>query len=368
MRAIAQVVRTVHELRLVTEEWLRFLAGQPHGANMRNDPRRILLVLEQNPAVVPRIVLVRRGGLLTAVAPFHIEPTSLAMKWGPRAMASFPVRSMQIFGDALVTAGAPDVATFEAAFDGIAASREFDVLTIHSVPQLSPLWRYCKERLPVRHRLQLTVSSAIETVHEIELDPDHAAYLARLGPKTRQNLRRTTRRLLESGGRLLKVTTPEAIPEFLDHVDRIFQRSWQARTIGRRARNARRDVAYFAGLARHGWLRAYVLMRGDHPLAYEIGFQYGGTFYGHECAYDEGAAADGPGSVLMHLVIEDLFHDARPERIDFGFGHADYKERLGSRRRHDAAHLTLTPPNRWRALATVQRTLDRLHRVIGRSK
>jgi hypothetical protein len=360
------MLRSKTELASLTQEWLAFLDAGALGPNMRNDPRRITLMLTLHPNLEPYVVVVRRGGQLKAVAPFYVEPTAFQLKWGSRVLTSRPFRSMQLFGDEVVMAESETDSTLRDVFHAIDQMQDaFDFMTISSLRRNSPLWRFCESVLP-ESGFKFTVSSAIEPVYQLRLPETYDEYLSGLGARTRQNLRRTTRRLFEDGlARVLSVTSPADVPEFLSHVERVHQRSWQARVLGRRRRDSQAELSYFKGLAEQGWLRAYVLLKAEQPLAFELGFQYLDTFYGHECAYDETAAAHGPGSVLMHLVIEDLFRSRKPERLHFGFGHAAYKQSFRSTDSHDAAHVTLVSKPNWRLVLRAQRLLDSAHRMLA---
>jgi CelD/BcsL family acetyltransferase involved in cellulose biosynthesis len=184
--------------------------------------------------------------------------------------------------------------------------------------------------------------------------------MAALTPSTRQELRRKTRRLMnDNQGKLVKVTRPEQVPEFLDQLDAVYHTSWQAKTFGYQAKNTEAQRRRFDRIAAQGWLRSYVLLQDKQPIAFELGYQYGGRYYGEECGFDPAHAKLGAGSVLMHLVIEDLYKEDKPALLDFGFGDAPYKRSFGNTE-HDAASLYLAPPNVWRQLLTLQRGLNYL--------
>ncbi len=57
-----------------------------------------------------------------------------------------------------------------------------------------------------------------------------------------------------------------------------------------------------------------------------IGYQYNHTFYYQEIGYDPEWSRFSVGTVLLMLVLEDLFNISRPEIIDFGAGDHEYKE------------------------------------------
>ena len=209
-------------------------------------------------------------------------------------------------------------------------------------------------------------SPCIERVHQIQLLPTYEAYLTSLGHDTRRSIRRKTRKLFNNDRpQVVKVTRADQIPALLTYLDEVFQNTWQAKTFGYQRRNTERQIKCFEQIARMGWLRAYVLIYDNCPIAFELGYQYGDTYYRQECGYDQKWADFGPGSVLMHLLIEDLFKENKPSLFDFGFGDALYKHNA-SNVGYDAASIYIVPANRWRHALTLQSILDAVE-VQGRS-
>ena len=109
-----------------------------------------------------------------------------------------------------------------------------------------PLWEYFQGRSAGKQRFRMYLASPqMEKLHFVRLFHSHDAYMASLSPKTRQNLRRTTRKLChEKQARLEKVTSPERVPWFLEQLDKVFQETWQAKTFGYQPRNTEEQRKY----------------------------------------------------------------------------------------------------------------------------
>lgn len=86
-----------------------------------------------------------------------------------------------------------------------------------------------------------------------------------------------------------------------------------------------------SGAARNNTLRAYILYADDVPCAFEFGCHYGRTFFVEYMGYDPKWKAFGPGTILWTKVIEELCADSSVDMLDYGFGHAEYKERFGTK-------------------------------------
>ena len=80
------------------------------------------------------------------------------------------------------------------------------------------------------------------------------------------------------------VTAPEQVPAFLKELDRLFPRTWQARTFGARPRASRSEQEFFQLAAGLGMLRCYVLRSAGAPsLTFSTRWVFGhqrGRWYG----------------------------------------------------------------------------------------
>jgi CelD/BcsL family acetyltransferase involved in cellulose biosynthesis len=153
------------------------------------------------------------------------------------------------------------------------------------------------------------------------------------------------------------------VPTFLEQVDEIYRNSWQAKANGFRPRNTEDELRYYSMIAERGWLRSYILRTDEGPIAFELGFQYDGVFYGHECGFHEKWSEFGPGSVLTHLFIQDLFLQNSPKLLDFLPGRHIYKQSF-SNAQHQTSSNYLVPQNHWRPLLAVQGALFAIERGV----
>jgi hypothetical protein len=186
--------------------------------------------------------------------------------------------------------------------------------------------------------------------------PDLAEeYWHSFSSKTRSTFRRKCNRLPHT---ITRIERPEEVREFLAGVTAISGNTWQFRRLGPRARTAAYEREFYERLARAGALRCYLLKHENgQPLAFMIGIQHGTVFVYEEVGYDSDYARQSPGTVLLYRVLADLFEYRPVRRLDFGPGHAAYKERF-------ANHCTESGPllmvaNRWRPAMTVRLELAR---------
>jgi hypothetical protein len=98
-------------------------------------------------------------------------------------------------------------------------------------------------------------------------------------------------------------------------------------------------------MARHGWLRVYVLYLAERPCAYWIGDINRGIFGGNYVGYDAQFGKYSPGMFLSMKVIEG-FCDGNREGVagvDFGPGDAKYKEVLSNQTWRETAVYIFAP-------------------------
>lgn len=356
-------IHTMEDLRGLLPEWREFLTHGVQGARFYGDPVNVESNLENGKSLAPFIVVVRRQGRIVCLAPFYINRMRFKIKLSVLTVASLPIRMLKLFGDRILCGNdCPPRECFDAVMEELRRQRKsFDLLFLDALDCADPLWQYCAELRSRGGAFRVSLASAaVEKVHVVRIDSTHDAYLASLTPSTRQELRRKTRRLLnDHGGQLVKVTRPEQVAEFLDQLDTVYRTSWQAKTFGYQPRNTEQQRRCFERIAQQGWLRSYLLRQKDQPIAFELGYQYGGIYYGEECGFDPDKASLGPGSVLLHLVVEDLFKEDRPKLLDFGLGDAVYKRSFANDA-HEAASLYVAPRNIWRYVLALQRGLNRV--------
>ncbi len=276
-----------------------------------------------------------REGSICGVAPLSRGRATLEYHIGQRCLGSRHLRAAHILGSEppLPPAAFPDLCR-----EIFRRWPECDCLYMDSMPQKSPFWESLR-RAPGL----LYVPDGLRPWHLIELGPTPEAYFDAMGAKTRSTLRRKRRHLDREVGttRLVRVDAPEHVVDFVNHAMTVSHTSWQHRVLGTRI--APGDTASLRDLAGRGVLRSYLLMCGERPCAFVVGYQYAGTYYYNELAYDPSLGRHSPGTVLLHLIIEDLFAADRPELLDFGVGHAEYKARFGNLHTADGCVFLLAP-------------------------
>jgi len=231
-----------------------------------------------------------------------------------------------------------------------------DCVYIDSLPTDSFLWNYLKKVGTERKNYLLYIPDGVRPYHSLLLPPTFDEYLSNFKRKKRYNLERQVKMLRDYGdGKLdmIRVDSEDRIQDFLEGAVSISQNSWQQTRIGTRIDNSPQRHAKLADLAERGLLRSYLLICGEKPCAFILGYQFRDVYHYVEIAYDQSFTKFSPGTVLLYLLIEDLIRHNAPQKVNFGVGHASYKQEFGNIHNEDASVLLLrkTIANRIRMIS-----------------
>lgn len=192
-----------------------------------------------------------------------------------------------------------------------------------------------------RDGFRLFSPTGIQERLKIEFPPTPTDYWTKFSSKTRNTFRRKQKKIGTT--RLVRITEPDQIAEFLDAAHTISKRTWQSEKLGLRIHNNDAELRFFTLLAARQSLRSYLLFVDEKPAAFLIGTQHQGLFNYEEVGYDRDFADRSPGQVLLLQVLEELLSNNPPRVFDFGGGTADYKQ-LFATTSSMSGNLWLVPP------------------------
>ncbi len=195
-------------------------------------------------------------------------------------------------------------------------------------------------------------------------------YLQGLSGKTRHNLRRGRTRLKEVCGAepcFVRFTRADQVEEFVRLAHQVSRKTYQWQMLGLGLRDIETLANQMSFAAGQGWLRSYLCLVGERPVAFIEGYQYAGTFQGTHSGYDPDYGKYSVGMLLWVAAIEDMFAHETPRWLDFGSGDALYKKLLANTS-VDGVRLYAWPRtwgSMWRLFT--YRTVSGLNRVASRS-
>ena len=282
---------------------------------------------EQRPEIV-ELQLRETGKDGTAAARFKLGKQLLACQLGELTLARFPLCVARLDSLSQVCDGR---AVYDRMFSEL-LNRNFDAAYLGSIGPESSLWRYLQASPLVRRSFSCYSKLGPSPHLLIRLNGTFSDYLKRLSAKTRKNRLREIRMLRELGTLQLKrVTEASELDGFLKASHDISRKTRQFKRFGRGV--ASRDLGLLKHellrLSREGSLRSYLLSCNGVPCSYILGQIRGAKFRPVTAGVDPDWRHCSAGTVLLFLVLEDLFSEKPCDFYDLG-SFAAHKEYLAT--------------------------------------
>jgi hypothetical protein len=324
--ASVKVLRTLPEFEGIRHEW------ESWPGNRDSEINTYLACLRSNPATVrPHVVVVEREGRPDAILVGRIDLSHISCHLGYLRL-NLPAKILCFVYGAL--RGNPSKENCDLIVSSVLQSlsdREADVAYMNFLREESELCRLAKERPSALSRDYLHVT---QQHYAAALPPSVDEFYRGLSPKVRKNQKRQAKKLVEHFAGNVTVRCFRTVAEIEDlvaEVGRVASRSYQ-RGLGVGFVDSAHTREQLRLKAAKGWLQGYVLYLAERPCAFWIGDINGNTFGSDYVGYDAEFASHSPGMYLVMRVIEG-FCDERHERVtevDFGTGHAQYKQVLSN--------------------------------------
>jgi len=142
--------------------------------------------------------------------------------------------------------------------------------------------------------------------------------------KTRNTLRRKRKKLGDY--RVEVITDPSGIDGFLESASAVSEHTWQSRELGLRVKNNSQERQLFRSLAKRGGFRGHLMWLEDRPVAFVINTSHDGYLHYEETGFLPELSHLSPGTVLVSELIDDVISCGEYHTVDFGLGHANYKQ------------------------------------------
>jgi len=320
------------------QELREFLEREVDEPHVMHDPRIIAAFLERESGRSrPLLLALRREGRLVAVAPLFVQEGRFSFRISVWKIARLRARILKCFGDALPVARGSDPREAAAVvLEALAGLKErFDYLHLEEMTLPNPLFDAAAEgRAPGGFRAVPTYLRE-EKSHFHLLARSFEEYEQSVGSKKRSDMKRATRSYRDKDGSVLgrveRVSSAAEVAPFLEAVDAIFRKTWQARVNGYRPRNNEAERRFYDRLAELGLLRCYLLRDAAlNAVAFVTGFQAFGTYLLEDVGHDLDAHDTNPGVALFYFMLQDVYRTQPPRMLDFGFGDNRYKAALAT--------------------------------------
>jgi CelD/BcsL family acetyltransferase involved in cellulose biosynthesis len=311
------------------------------------------------------ILVVRRHGRITAIAPFAIRPPSVSRLLPYRAVELLGTGSVgSDYLDLIVERGSETDAIQQIAghLEGLRLPLELPQVLLEGssarllADRLAPRgWQVAATRTNVCPFIRFAGT-------------DWPSYTSSLGKAHRANLHRRIRGLQRIGS--VRFEPVRSLPEKRVALARLMTLHNERQHPGGSDAFHTRDMVLFhqelSGVAlRNGWLRLMVLHVGQAPVAYFYGFRYETIHYFYQSAFDPAWEHHSVGLVAMGLAIRGAIEEGAAE-FDLLHGAEPYKYHWAHEERA-VGRMEIHPPFLRGWLTSGTATLGRVARAMGRS-
>lgn len=204
---------------------------------------------------------------------------------------------------------------------------QIDCITLDSLRKNSNIYVAAKKKpgLPMRDRIQID-----RTHWKMTLPGTMDEIFQKLSRNRREELRRYPRMIEKDHPgsvefKCFRMT--EDVDQACRDVEKVAEKTYQRGLRVGFINNKENQTRLYLE-AEKGWLRAYILYVENKPCAFWIGSLYKRSFHVNFLGFDPDFKRYKPGTIVLSRMLEDLLKD-RVCEIDFGFGDALYKQRLG---------------------------------------
>lgn len=149
--------------------------------------------------------------------------------------------------------------------------------------------------------------------------------------------KRALKRLSDLGSvKVIHLTEPEEIGHSLEsivsaQISRFLASNRVSPLVGAERRAFLQQLSDL--LSQSGWLKISQLEIDGHPVAWNYGFRFGGSWFWYLPTFEMEYAHVSPGSCLLRLLVEEGAKDSSLQWLDLGLGEESYKDRYANNMR-----------------------------------
>ena len=303
------------------------------------DPDTFLSIVNVRDDVIrPHVIILEKEGAPLALVAGRIERHRVDLAVGYSILARPTVRALTILHPGVM--GARSAENAAALFSGITEALDSGDAEAAFLSQQgidSDLFRTALSHTPLIRRNAWPKLSLHWTG---TLGGDFEDFLKARSSNTRGNLRRYSKRIeKEFPGDRIEVRSYRDISgldSLLSDTEAVEKTTYH-RHMTNGWRDRKEKQALFRTGMEHGWLRAFVLTVNKIPAAYWYVNVYRRTLFISSTGFDPALSSQRPGTYLLVRMLREICARGEADRIDFGWGDAQYKSTLGDTVRAEAS-------------------------------
>ena len=273
----------------------------------------------------PHVIVLKRNGAIHSILAGRLERKELDVHLGYKKVRLASVRCLTLIHGGLLGEESQDcVARLVESVVESLRNGEADVAWFYGLDVRSDFYRVARKAGGF-----LTRDYFPGQIHrwKLQLPPTYEELYRGLSSNTKHNLKRYSKRLRDTFSHQL--TTRSFLElrdlEWLLADTEVIAAKTYHRGLGVGFIDNEETRRTMTLAAEQGWLRAHILYVAGKPCAFWNGVLYRGTFFTSTTGYDPAFQEYRPGTFLLQKMLQDLYSEKIADKVDFGFGDAQYK-------------------------------------------
>lgn len=356
-RVAIRIARSLPEVEALREPWTGWLGSRDSEIDF------YLMIIGSYPEVQrPHVIALYRNGKPDAILVGRLECKRITFDVGYLCVFRPRVRCLTFVSGAIRGNASPEnTGILLREVINCLKQGEADIARLEAVCVDSPFYLFAMKLPGIWTRDTLPMAR----LRDVMIVPDHIDEVyRRMSHGRRHEVRRIVKKLqMNPAGepRIVCYRSASELDSLFQDAEEIARKTYQ-RGLGVGFSDTPRVRKRLELAARSGWLRGYLLYLGERPCAFWICMVYGETLIPEYTGYDPAFRQSSPGLVLLMRVIERLCGDVGGDgikEVDFGPGHAEYKEVFCSKSWREAVVHIFSPTPKG-LLLKFMRTITRL--------
>ena len=318
------------EIAAIRPEWEQMQHKEPFAVPNADVRRYIAGMKALGDEVQPYVVLVRSGGSPAAMAIGRVEQRPIVFKLGYKTISRPTLKCLSIvYGGVIGQPSRELCVLLLGELTNALRRREADMVFFNHLRTDSPISQLC-ETMP--HFATRGHCVLAEPHWQTDIPETVEEFYGRIPKSRKQRWNRNMKNIEKMSSSGVNVVCYRDINdvEYLIDVVCGIEKSTYKNGLNIGFTNSVLNRALLEQAARDDWLRAYVLYAGGEPCAFQLDIRYGKTQFTEYGSFNPRWEHGSPGIVLLLRVLEELCRDPVVCAMDYGFGDADYKEKLGT--------------------------------------
>ena len=337
------IVRTFKEIEAIRDIWDQMQHNESSAQINADIDRYLSVISSAKDKVQPYVMLLNYNGTSKAMIIGQIEKSSINISIGYKILFHPKLKCLSVVYGGILGVNTTDVCAviIQKIMDTL-TQEKVDVIRINYLDTDSTFYRLarktphllCRTYFPkIEHHSGMTIPEKIDLLYQT------------LAPKTRNTIRRKIKKPEREFADQIKIVTyrdKDQLHEAISTACEISKNTYHA-GLNAGLINEPKTYKIMSTAAKHNWLRMSILYIKGEPCAFQLGLQYGKTYFLEQLGFHPRWKQWNVGTFLFFKVLEDLCLDSTVEKFNFGFGDAQYKRSYGDESWDEASVYIFAP-------------------------